>query len=68
LHLAPWIGEDAAFHGKKKFVAALVGARMGALKNMFLSFKFELASGTEVGARGGRADVSLLGAGVEPAM
>jgi hypothetical protein len=68
LHLAPRICEDAAFHGKKKFVAALVGARMGALKNMFLSFKVEFASGTEVGVRGGWADVLLLVAGVEPAM
>jgi hypothetical protein len=68
LDLAPWSDEDSAFHGKKEFVASFVCTGVGALENMFLSFKTELAARTQMGIRSSGTDMFLLGTCVEPAM
>jgi hypothetical protein len=68
LNLAPRVGEDAAFQGKKKFVALFVCTGVGALKYMVLSFKMKFAMRTQMGIQGSRGDVLLLGTSVDPAV
>jgi hypothetical protein len=68
LDLAPWVGESAAFHGEKEFIASFVCTGVRTLEDVVLGFEMELAARTEMSVDCCGTNMFLLGTSVEPAM